>query len=108
EGAMVDAVAVIIPGILMGIELDQGQSAVAGGMGLQERPGDKMVAAEREEMGAARQDRFGLRLNDAGKLGRTAIVEGTVAVIDHRHVGEEIESERVLRIAAEDRRRPAN
>ena len=44
--AVVDALAVIRPGVLMGVELHHGERAVDGGMRLEQRPGDEMVAAQ--------------------------------------------------------------
>ena len=52
EGAVVDALAVVGPGVLMGVELHQGQRSMNGGMRLEQRPGDEMVAAERQQEGA--------------------------------------------------------
>ena len=53
EGAVVDALAVVEPGVLMRVELHQRQRAVDRGMRLQQRPGDEVVAAERQQEGAA-------------------------------------------------------
>ena len=51
ERAVVDAPAVVEPGVLMGVELHQRQLAVARRMRLQQRPGDIVVAAERHQEG---------------------------------------------------------
>jgi len=52
ERTMVDALAVVRPGVLMGVELHQRQRPVDGGMRLEQRPGDEMVAAERQQESA--------------------------------------------------------
>ena len=102
EGAMVDALAVVEPGVLMGVELHHGQRPVLGGMGFQERPGDEMVAAKRQQEIGRRQQLGGFLLDGRRRLPVIAVVEQAVAVIDHRHLGEEIAAEGVLRIVVED------
>ncbi len=52
EGAVVDALAVVEPGILMRVELHERQRAVLGRMRLEQRPGDVVIAAERQQEGA--------------------------------------------------------
>ena len=55
EGAVVEPVAVVVPGILMRVELHQRQWAMPGGVRLQQRPGDEMIAAEADQMHALRR-----------------------------------------------------
>ena len=55
HGAVVDAVSVIGPAVAMGVEMNQGERAMDGGVGGQQRAGDEMVAAEADlELPAAR------------------------------------------------------
>jgi hypothetical protein len=49
---MVDALAVIRPGVLMRIELHHGEWPMDGGVGLEHRPGHEVIAAERKQEGA--------------------------------------------------------
>ena len=75
-------------------------------MRLEERVGDEMVAAEREELGAGCDNGGGLPFDRGGNVGRPAIVEGAIAVVDDGERRERIEAERILRVAVEDRRGP--
>lgn len=104
EGAMVDPLAVIVPGILMGIEMDEGQRTVLGGMRLQQWPCNEMIATEREEESARGNDFRGFGLDQSRRLLVTAVVEQHIAVIHHRHLFEQIARKRILRIVVEDRR----
>ena len=108
EGAVVDALAVVVPGVLMRVELHQRQRAVHGGVRLEQRPGDEMIAAERHQESAALQDPGGLALDRAGRLLVVADVEQAVAVVDHRQRLEQVAVERILRVGIEDRRGPAD
>jgi len=82
EAAMADAARAVIPGVLMGIELDQRQLAMARNMGAQQRQGDEMIAAERNEMGAGREDAGGFRLDRTGATLEIAARQGAVALVD--------------------------
>ena len=84
EGAVVDALAVVVPGVLMRVELHQRQRAVDRRMRLQQRPGDEMVAAERQQEGAGLQDLGRLALDRARRLLVVAAVEQAVAIVDRR------------------------
>ena len=52
ERAVVDALAVVVPRVLVGIELHQRQRPVDRRMRLEQRPGDEMIAAQRQQKGA--------------------------------------------------------
>src|SRR5690606_16511219 len=47
EGAVINALSIIKPCVLMGIELHQCQRTMLSDMRLQERPSDKVIAAQR-------------------------------------------------------------
>src|SRR6202030_153677 len=68
--------------------------------------GDEMVAAEREELRPGGNDLLRRRLDRCRNAGGHAIVERAVAVVDDRQAFKEVEAERVLRIAVQDRRSP--
>ncbi|MNL72065.1 hypothetical protein D3C87_1973160 [compost metagenome] len=53
---MVDPLTIVIPCVLMGIEVNEGEGAVLFCMGLQKRPGDKMIAAQRQQEGTGGDD----------------------------------------------------
>ena len=53
HGAVIDAAAIIGFDIAMGIEMDERQGAVLLGMGLEQRIGHVVIAAERDHLGAA-------------------------------------------------------
>ena len=108
ERAVRQLLSVVAPGVLMRVELHQRQRPVFLRMRLQERPGDEMVAAEREEMHVGVEDRARLRLDRLGDGQRIVQVERHVAVIDRREVGEDVEAEGILRVAVEDRRGAAD
>ena len=57
EGAVRELLAVVGPGVLVRVELHQRQRPVFLGMRLEQRPGDEMVAAEREEVHVGVEDR---------------------------------------------------
>ena len=93
----------------MGIELDERQRTVPRRVRLQQRIGDEMIAAEREELRAAGDDRRGLRLDRSRRIPSAwREVERGVAVVDDRERRERVEAERILRIAVEDRRGAAD
>jgi hypothetical protein len=52
---------VVEPGVLMRVELHERERPVLCGMGFQQRPGDEMIAAERQQEGAAVEDDFAWR-----------------------------------------------
>ncbi len=104
EGAVIDPASVVEPGVLMGVEMHERERTMLGGMGFEQRPGDEMIAAERKQEGAAVENGAGLPLDCRRCLGVIAIVKQAVAIVDHRHLGEEIAMERILRIVVEDRR----
>lgn len=68
EGAMIDAAFLVRPGVLMGIELDEGEGPVQDCMGPQDGIGDEVVAAERQQVGAGLQDFRRLALDGLGVL----------------------------------------
>jgi hypothetical protein len=51
EGAVADRADAVVPGVLVRVELDDGELAMTGDMGAQQRQGDEMVAAEGDELG---------------------------------------------------------
>ena len=102
EGAVVDALAVVRPGILVRVELHQRQRPVQRCMRLEQRPGDKMVAAERQQEGARLDELRRLALDDARRLLVVAGVEQAIAIVDDRHLLEQVAVERILRIVVED------
>ena len=107
EAAMRDA-AVVGPCVLVCIEVHQRQTPVPGRVRLEQRIGDEVVAAEGEELRLALDDLPGLRRDRIGEALRLRVVEGRVAIIYHRQRRERVEAERVLRVAVEDRRGPAD
>ena len=108
ERAMRQLLPVVAPGVLMRIELHQRERPVFLGMRFKQRPGDKMVAAEREEVDVSLDDRSRLRLDLASNGQRVMGIEGDIAVVDRRKLLVEIEAKRVLRIAVENGRRAAD
>ena len=108
EGAVRQLLAVVGPGVLVRVELHQRQRPVFLRMRLQQRPGDEMVAAEREEMHVGVEDRARLRLDRLGDGQRAVQVERHVAVVDGGEVVEDVDAERILRVAVEDRRGAAD
>ena len=103
EATMGDT-AMVRPGVLVRIELDQRQPAMAGGVGLKQGVCDEVVAAEGEELCLALDDVRGLRLDGVGEDLRLGVVEGSVAIVDDGECLERVEAERILRVAVEDRR----
>ena len=73
------------------------------GMRLEQRPGDEMVAAERQQEGAGSQQLLRLALDRARRLLVVAAVEQAVAIVDDGQLVERIDVERILRIAVHDR-----
>ena len=67
-----------------------------------------MIATEADQMYPRVDDGPRLGLNRARDLRMAAIVEGTVAIVDDRERLERVAAERVLRVAAQDRRGPAD
>ena len=91
ERAVRDAAVVVEPGVLVGVELDERQRAVDGGMRLQQRIGDEVIAAQRKELRAGGDDRARLRLDRGGEFHRLAVVEIRVAVVDDGERRERVE-----------------
>ena len=100
--------AVVVPGVLMGIELHEGERPMGRRMGAQQRQGDEMIAAERHQMDARFDDLAGLRLDRRRGLREPLIFEETIAAIDHCERFERIAPGGILRIAVEGRRRPSD
>ena len=86
EGAVVDALAVVVPCVLMRVELHQRQRAVLGRVRLQQRPGDEMVAAERQQERAGLQEFGCFALDRSRRLLMVAAVEQAVAIVDDRQM----------------------
>ena len=103
ERAVVDALAVVEPGVLMRVELHQRQRPVDRGMRLEQRPGDEMVAAERQQERAGFEQFRRLALDRARRLLVVAVVEQAIAIVDHGELFEQVAVERILRIVVEDR-----
>ena len=108
EGAVVDPAAIIGPGVLVCVELNQCQWSVFGGVRFEERIGDEMIAAEREQVGSAAMISLAVASIASGNAGRHAEIERAVAIVDDRQRFERVEAEGILRIAVEDRRSPAD
>ena len=93
-GAVVQAIAIIGPGVAMSVELEQGDWPQLLGVGLDQRVGDEVVAAEGQHTDAARQDMIGMRFDRTRHgLGMMGIDEA-IAEVDHREMFERIEAER--------------
>ncbi|MNN41949.1 hypothetical protein D3C81_1560970 [compost metagenome] len=75
----------------MGVEVDQRQRAVLGGVGFEQRVADEVVAAQGEHGRAGFEDARGVGLDQFRGVLRDAVVEGAVAVVDHRQVVEGVE-----------------
>ncbi|MNL18445.1 hypothetical protein D3C87_1395890 [compost metagenome] len=103
EGTMVNAFAVVEPGILMRIEMHQRQRAVLCHMRLQQRPGDEMVAAKRQQIIRLGDDLARFLFDCIRRFPVIAVVEQAVAIIDGRHMGEKIAGEGILRVVVENR-----
>ncbi len=101
---MIDAPGFISPGVLMGVELHHRQRPVPRHMGFQQRPGDEVIAPERQQKGTAVEKRVGLPLDGSRRGGMIAVVEQAIAVVDHSHLGEQVAGERILWIVVKDRR----
>ena len=84
EGAVVDALAVVGPGVLMRVELHQRERAMHCSMRLEQRPGDEVIAAERQQERAALQQLRRLALDRRRRLLVVAAVEQAIAIVDHR------------------------
>ena len=108
HGAVVDAVSVIGPAVAMGVEMNQGERAMDGGVGGQQRAGDEMVAAEADHRTAGGQDVGGVGLDPGGNLHRPAGVEHKIAVIDHRQALKHLDPGREMRRPGEIGRGPAD
>jgi hypothetical protein len=67
-----------------------------------------MIAAEREQFRPRTNDLRRLRLDRARHVGHATVVDAAVAPIDDRQLLKWIETERILRVAIEDRRRAAD
>src|SRR5690606_30966981 len=90
EGAMVETLPVVGPGVLMGVELDEGERPVLGGVRPEQRPSHEMVAAEADEKGAGFDDLCRLLLDCRWCLLVVSVVEEAIAVVDNRKRVEEI------------------
>jgi hypothetical protein len=81
----------VVPGVRMGVEMDQRQRSVLPGVRLQQRIADEVVPAQREHCRAGGQDRVRVRLDRGRNAFRPAQVPGAVAVVDDRKPVERIE-----------------
>ena len=108
ERAVVYPLAVIEPGVLMGVEMNERKRPVDRSVGLEKGPGDEMVAAEGQQKSAGLENLCSLALDRCRRLLMVAVVEQAVAIVDDAHRFEQIAAERILRVVVEDRRSPAN
>ena len=92
----------------MRVELHQRQRPVDRRMRLEQRPGDEMVAAERQQERAGLQELRRLALDRRRRLLVVAAVEQAVAIVDDRQRLEQVAVERILRVVVEDRRGAAD
>ena len=99
EGAVVDPLEIVVgPGIGMGVELDQRQGAVFLGIGLEDREGDEMVAAQGDGADIGGEDPADMRLDQARRLPDLGVIEGHVAVIHDGELAQRVEIPAVGRI----------
>src|SRR5262245_13485170 len=78
ERTMVDPPVVVEPGVLMRVELDKRQRSMLGRMRLEDRPGDKMIAAKGQHEGTAVDNGLRLPFDCCRRLVVIAVVEQAV------------------------------
>jgi hypothetical protein len=108
EGAVRQLLAVVRPGVLVRIELDESERPILGRVSLQERPGDEVVAAQREEVHIGIEHAPHLRRNGIRDRVGAMKIERDVAVVHNGEFPEDVDPERILRIAVEDGRGAAD
>ena len=84
HGAVIVAGTVIGPGVGVGVELDQCEWAVLLGVRRQERQADEVIAAQREELGAAGDDFACARFDIGGDAVRELRLDVEIAPVDGR------------------------
>ena len=90
--SVVEPRTVVIPGVAVGIELQQRQWAMHLGVGPQQRIAHEVVAAQGDHRGIGGEDGVGMSLDDLSRIVRIAEVELAVAVVDHFQMVERVET----------------
>jgi hypothetical protein len=85
---MVEPNTVVAPSVGVGVEMDQCQRAVLPCVGSKQRIGDEVVAAEGQQHRSRIDDLLRIGLDGCGYFGRIRKIEGQIAVIDDRHLGD--------------------
>ncbi len=81
----------VVPGVRVGVEVDQRQRAVLSRVGLQQRVAEEVITPQRQHRRARREDCVGVRLDRRRDAFRPAVIPGAVAIVDHRQPVERIE-----------------
>ena len=92
--AMVDPPRIVGPQVAVRVHLDQRQRPVLRRMRPEQRPGDEMVAAERQQLRARRDHLRRRRLDRRRHARRMVRVDQAVAAVHHRQRLEQVEPER--------------
>ena len=94
--AVIDTVVLVVPGIAMGVKMQQRQrSAMLARMRLQQGIGNEVVPAQRQQCRAGIDDFEGARFDRSGDAVGLSVVEKTVADIGDCQLVERIESHAV-------------